>query len=372
MAESEGAVRNKGRKYRRFRRALIKRLAGMLPRADEHGHATQPALDPASILQVMVVRMNGRMGNTLFLTPLLTAVHELLPDAQIDVFSTYSDADDILRGMPGLRKVITATHKGTSRVGDLVAALKECRSHRYDLVIDPAGRSAGGRLLLGLLRSRWRLGFGGDNQWLRLDYAARYDLCDRHEALRPLGLLQQAFGYPVVPGKPRLRVANSGEELAEGARLLAGRLTLAERKSRPGSPVIGFFASARGKKDLGPDWWRAFWEAYLALQPDTVPVEVLPTANHPPVDPQFATLHCPSPRMLAATISHVDRFFSADTGPMHLASAAGVPTVAFFNRSRHVAFGPIKPDDAVLRVEDLTPQQVAAACVQPVASRPET
>jgi heptosyltransferase III len=371
MAESEGAERTRGRRYRRFRHALIKRLASMLPHAGERrGRADQPALDPASILQVMVVRVNGRMGNTLFLTPLLTAIHELLPGAQIDVFVTYPDARDILRGMPGLRDVITLPHKGWWHLGDSMAMLKACRAHRYDLVIDPARSSAGGRVLLSLLRARWRLGFGGEDQWLRLDYAANYDRCDRHEALRPLGLLQQAFGYALVPGKARLRIANSDDELAAGARLLAERLALAARQSRPGSPVIGFFASARGRKDLGPDWWRAFWQAYLELQPDTVPVEVLPTANHPPIDPRFATLHCPSPRMLAATMSHVDVFFSADTGPMHLASAAGMPTIAFFNRTDPAAFGPIKPDDTVLHVEKMTPREVAATCVRLVASRP--
>jgi ADP-heptose:LPS heptosyltransferase len=271
--------------------------------------------------------------------------------------------------MPGLRDVITLPHKGWWRLGDLMAMLKACRAHRYDLVIDPASSSAGGRLMLSLLRARWRLGFGGEDQWLRLDYAADYDRCDRHEALRPLGMLQQAFGYAIVPGKPRLRVANSAEELAEGASLLAERLALAERQSRPGSPLIGFFASARGKKDLGPEWWRAFWQAYLALQPDTVPVEVLPTANHPPIDPRFATLHCPSPRMLAATISNVDMFFSADTGPMHLASAAGTPTIAFFSRTDPAAYRPIKPDDTVLQIEKMTPSEVAAACASLVASR---
>jgi ADP-heptose:LPS heptosyltransferase len=96
---------------------------------------------------------------------------------------------------------------------------------------------------------------------------------------------------------------------------------------------------------------------------------VLPSANHPPVNPDFANVHCPSPRQLEATISHADAFFSADTGPMHLASAAGVPTIAFFERTNPAKFGPIKPEDTVLMIGGMTPRQVAEACARIVGSR---
>ena len=145
-----------------------------------------------------------------------------------------------------------------------------------------------------------------------------------------------------------MRVANSDREIEQGAELLSVRLGQAARQPMGGSPVIGFFASARGKKNLGMQWWRDFWQEYLEVRPDTAPLEVLPKASHPPVNGEFATVHCPSPRMLAATISHVSGFFSADTGPMHLASAAGVPTIAFFNWTHPRTFGPIGPNRALL------------------------
>ena len=75
-----------------------------------------------------------------------------------------------------------------------------------------------------------------------------------------------------------------------------------------------------------------------------------------------------SPRMLAATISHADWFFSADTGPMHLASAAGVATIAFFDQTNPAAFGPIKPRDTVLRIGGKSPQEVAQDCASIVAA----
>jgi ADP-heptose:LPS heptosyltransferase len=350
---------------RGFRAATSRILAGLgRRRAGAQGN-----LDPGSIREVLVVRMNGRMGNTLFLTPLLAALHETLPGATIDVFSSYPDAADVLRGLPGLRQVMGLPHKGWWHLGQSLGTLRAYRANQYDLVIDPAPNSFGGRLAMLLCRARWRLGFGGEDQWLRLDCEVEVPADVRHEALRPLALLEKAFGHEVRAGKPRLCVANDADELAAGARFLAERLGAAARPPGPGTAVVGFFASARGKKDLGPEWWRQFWGAYLVLRPQTAPVEVLPTADQGPLEDGFASLHCRSPRALAATIAQADWFFSADTGPMHLASAAGVPTIAFFERTNPAAFGPINPSDVALPIGGLSPADVAAACARIVGER---
>ncbi len=351
---------------RDFRAAASRSFAALVRGRDAAGSLP----DPATIGTVLVVRLNGRMGNTLFMTPMLTAIHEILPDASIDVLTMYPDAGDLLRGLPGIRKIITLPHKAWWNLGNVAGALRSLRATDYDLVIDPAFNSAGDRVAMLLCRARHRLGFGSDEQWLSLDFAASLPPDVRHEALRPLALLQQAFGWPMPPGGARLRVANGTDEVAAGARLLAERLRAAGHEPGPGTTVIGFFTAARGKKDLGPQWWREFWTEYLALRPETVAIEVLPTAAQPAIDERFATVHCPSPRMLAATLAGVDWFFSADTGPMHLASAAGVPTVALFDSTNPAAFGPLKPEDVALRIAGLGPREVAAACASRVAGPP--
>lgn len=367
MAGSRGTIRAWEKRLRRGLRAAMSKVLAAF--RSDHGPA-RLQLDPSTIRQVLVVRMNGRMGNTLFMTPLLTGIHEVLPHANIDVLVRYPDAADVLRGLPGLRTVMTLPHTGWWDPRAALRTIRACRANRYDLVIDPVPNSTGGRIAMLLSRARWRLGFGDADQWLRLDLAAEVPPGVRHEALRPLALLQQAFGYSIVPGQARLRIANDDAEFAAGARLFEERLALAYGPRRAGRPVIGFFASARGPKDLGPQWWRDFWQAYLKLRPDSLPIEVLPTATHPAVNAGFASVHCPSPRMLAATIAHADGFFSADTGPMHLASAAGVATIAFFDQTNPAAFGPIKPQDTVLKIRGKSPQEVAEACAAITAAKP--
>ncbi len=303
------------------------------------------------------------------MTTLVTALHDVMPGASTDVLTTYVDADDLLHGLPGLGKVMVLSNRGWRRPGESLKFFRTYRATQYDLAIDPVPFSLGGRIALRLCRAHRRLGFSGETQWLHLDFAAELHSELRHQVLRPLALLQQAFGYEVEPGKTRMRVANSEREFERGAELLSDRLGQAVRQPADGSTVIGFFASARGKKNLGMQWWRDFWYAYLEMRPDTAPLEVLPNASHPPVNGEFATIHCSSPRMLAATISHVSGFFSADTGPMHLASAAGVPTIAFFNWTHPRTFGPIGPQDVAMIVNGMTPQQVARECADIVSRR---
>ncbi|HVN42727.1 MAG TPA: glycosyltransferase family 9 protein [Steroidobacteraceae bacterium] len=353
-------------KLRRQRfRALTSRFFASLTRS---GHPPLERLDASQIREVLLVRMNERMGNTLFMTPLIAALHEVMPEAAIDVYVSYPDAPDLLAGLPGVRDVIRAQAKRWWRLRETIASIRALRARRYDLVVEPSLNSSSGRIAMMIARSRWRLGFGGEEQWHRLDFAAVPPEV-RHEALRPLALVEQAFGLHIAPGSARLRIGNTPEELAAGAHLLRERLARGARPPRAGVPVIGFFASARGPKDLGAEWWRAFWAAYLERRPDTVPIEVLPTASQPALREDLATVHCASPRALAATVAGVDWFFSADTGPMHLASAAGVPTIAFFDKTRPDAFGPIKPNDVVIRIGGLTPQAVAAACADIVERR---
>jgi len=362
----KGTVRTTEKRLRRSLRAGSDRVLALF---GGRGGPSLDRLDATAIHQVLVVRANGRMGNTLFLTPLIVALNEVAPHAAIDVFVHYADAADLLLGLPGVRNVITLPRAQLRRPRELFATLRRLRATTYDLVIDPQVNSSGGRMVARLARARWRLGFAGRRQWLKLDFAAQLPAGLRHEALRPLALVEQAFDFRSRSGPPRLHVGSSAEERAEGARLFAERSRSGTRQPGPGTQTIGFFAMARGDKDLGAAWWREFWTSYLALRPATVPLEVLPTATQAPVDPSFATVHCPSPRTLAATLAGADAFFSADTGPMHLASAAGVPTIAFFEQTSPAAYGPIKPSDTVLRIAGMTPQSVAAACAGIVATR---
>lgn len=319
---------------------------------------------------MLICRINARMGNAMFLTPLIQRIRELLPQAVIDVASAYPQAADLLERIPGVRRVISFPYKGVQLVWRYAAALRRVRRERYDLVIDPAPDSTSDRIVMLLARSRYRLGFESASQWAPLTHAAPVPAAIPHQAAQPAYLLGQALGAEWNPAGVRLQLALTREEIAAG-RAAVERALEAKRPTPSASGhapsadrTFGFFAHATGHKTIGGDYWHAFWRAFLALEPRVAPVEILPSPDAAPTDPRFAALHFTSPRALAAAMASMRLFICGDTGPMHLASATDVPTIALFHASDPALYGPLKPCDLALDSSRCTPADAAARCLE--------
>ncbi|HTT02247.1 MAG TPA: glycosyltransferase family 9 protein [Steroidobacteraceae bacterium] len=315
-----------------------------------------------SLSRVLVCRINARMGNALFLTPLLQRVHELLPGAAIDLATSYPLAGDLLGKLPGMRRIIVFPHKGWQLLWRYLSALRRVRAERYDLVIDPAPNSTSGRLILMLCRARYRLGFASEAQWANLTHAVPAPHAITHQAREAL-LLCQAFAAEPDLHTARLGLALRPEELAAGRAAIARALHCAE-DSESLSRVFGFFAHATALKTIQSCYWLEFWSAFRELVPEAIPIEFLPSPRAAPTDAHYASLHVPSTRGLAAAIATTRLFISADTGPMHLASATATPTVALFCASDPALYGPLKPCDLALDATQCSPREVAQRCAR--------
>ena len=309
------------------------------------------------IKSVLICRINGRMGNTLFLTPLIRHIHELMPAASIDLAIAYAQGTDLLADMPGVRHIFVFPHKTDRMARRFLSALHRVRANRYDLAIDPVPESNSGRAVMTLCRARRRLGFVTSFQWAPLTHAVAPPRDVMHQAAHPVYLLDQATGHPYEPGSVRLWLPLREEELQAGRQVIAGAIGQSDLSRT--KQVIGFFAHAAGYKILGREWWTAFWNAFLALEPGAVPVECLPGPQSQRTDERFAGFHVPSPRALAAAIASMRAFISTDTGPMHLASSTDVPTIALFRASDPLQYGPLKPNDLSIDVSGITADEAA-------------
>jgi ADP-heptose:LPS heptosyltransferase len=98
------------------------------------------------------------------------------------------------------------------------------------------------------------------------------------------------------------------------------------------------------------------------LEPNAVPVEFLPAPAAKPTDVRFTALHLQSVRDLTAAIATTRMFISADTGPMHIASATQVPTVGLFKTSDPTLYRPLKQNDLVVDARDCPPWLAAQKC----------
>lgn len=317
-------------------------------------------LDGQQVHSVLIVRINGRLGNTLFLTPLLERLHALLPQARIDLALSYPHAPALLDGLPGVRQIILFPHRGVARLGEYWRALRQLRASHYDLAIDPTPFSTSGRLILSLTHARFRLGFSVPSQWAALTHAVPLPQGTLHQGRQAAYLLTRALGAAWDPDAVRLWLPLSAAEIA-AARAQVHAALHAAGASADGAAVVGYFGHATGLKALSAQWWRRFWQALRALRPQLVTLEFLPAAAAVPTVAGFATLHLPSQRQLTAAISTLQLFVCADAGPMHLASTTDTPTVALFQATDAALYGPLKRSDRSIEVGQRTPEEVAAA-----------
>jgi hypothetical protein len=278
----------------------------------------------------------------------------------------------LFQDVPGVRRVIVFPHKGPRLIRRYFSALRALRAQPYDLAIDPTPYSTSGRAILTLCRARFRVGFSASSQWAPLTHAVPLPQELVHQAIQPVFLLTRVLGAPYDPQAVRLWLPLRPAELEAGRAAIAGAIGRSTLRAAalPAAAAIpltsarafGFFAHATSFKTIEPQWWRAFWEALLELQPEIIPVEFLPSASTSPIDARFAALHLPSQRALTAAIAATRMFISADTGPMHLASSTSVPTVGLFRASDPALYRPLKPTDLVLDFAQCPARAVAQRC----------
>jgi heptosyltransferase-3 len=318
-------------------------------------------LPPQDISSVLICRINRRLGNTLFLTPAIQALHEMLPHASIDLVLGHPQAAELLSNLPGVRRTIVIPQKLSAARG-FFKALRAMRATRYDLVIDPVPESTSGRIALTLARARNRLGFVNASQWAPLTHAVvdAPEIAAAHEAERAVLLMSRIFRLGYDPQRVRLWLPIDPKETQRGHRLIANAVQ-GKRKSQQ-KHVFGYYSHAANFKVIDTAWWRRFWDAFLVLEPGALPLEFLSLSRTEPLDARFPALVLPSLRDLAATVSATRMFISTDTGPMHLASSTSVPTVALFHASNPDLYRPLKPTDLAIDLSSCCPVTAAQRC----------
>ncbi len=355
------APRNKYAGYwtiKKIRRRLRNRLNAWLARRTAPPPALTP-IDPALVRRVIVCRRNNRLGNMLFLTPLLRSLAATLPHAQIDVLIGNARYADLFRDLPGVRRVWAMPEHGWTWPLRMLILLFQLRAQGYDLSIEPSFNSFSNRLSARLSSARWRLGFHAPDQWLSLTHCALPDPRERHEALKPLQLLRQGFATPAHLLHPYLEIALDVQERAAGAVSLAQALGgLIDR------PVIGFFTEATGKKRLPPEWWQVWLTALRQSGQDCYLLQILPPGTAPAIEAGIAQVRESDHRRLAAILGHLDLFVSCDAGPMHLAAAAGTPTLGLFHATRSERYRPLNANSHAIEFKRMAPAQAALAVRQ--------
>lgn len=299
---------------------------------------------------ILVCRVNKRLGNTLFTTPLIRSLAAAFPQASIDVLVRDPAHRALLEGLPGVARVI---HVPRTLWG-LAELVRLLRRRGYDLAIDPSINATSNRIAISLCHARYKLGFAGREQWVRLTHAAAIPHDEPHQARQATRLLQQ--GIPGVARRSfqRLKVFPGHDAIVEAERLLGHTI-----KNPARGPVLGFFANATENKQLLREWWNEWIEAVRSSPDAPSLVQILPPGTIELPLGNVPGLFVPELDRLAALLGLLDVFVAADSGPMHLAAAAGTPTIGLFRLTSPRDYAPLGQDCISLGPKELTVSHVA-------------
>lgn len=303
--------------------------------------------------RILVVRLSA-VGDCLHAVPVVVELRRRFPRAVIG-WALEEGPHELLKGHP----MVDCFHLFPRRAfkrregswGERWAALgrfrRELREARYEVAIDLQGLAKSG-LVAWWSRARRRIGFRGPESrecnWLFAGERVRPpDEC-RHVVERNLALLAP-LGIP-QPSAPAWVMPAYVEEEAPAEAFLAPR-GLGRGSGRRPFAVLNPGASWRTKR-WPPERFGEVAQG-LATRHELPAVvtwagaeelaaaeTIARTAGHPEVHVAPPT----SLRQLAALLARADLFVGNDTGPLHLAVALGVRSVAIFGASDSARNGP--------------------------------
>ncbi len=314
-------------------------------RGVRRGTAAAPARTPRRILVVEL----WQIGDVVLVTPFLRALRTCFPGAQISLLGKPHAAellahsglvdDVIVADMPWTRQ----TEKYSPGAYDrkkLRALVRELRARQFDVSFD-ARMDIRSNILVSLSGGRRRIGFrhgGGD--WLLTD-AVPVDPKANHKIDDWLSLLTPVGCSPRRDAACFLRTTE--EEDAEARSTLSEKLGTLERviAIHPGGshagkrwPVHSFAALAKELIARGNS-------VITFIDPQGYGAELRAIAG--------ITAFAPGLRGMMAILRQCAVLVCNDSGPMHVAAALGVPTVAIFERGEPRWFGAVGDRHTVVR-----------------------
>ena len=318
-----GRIKDIGKSLERGSKNLLRAsVVKLLPRP----RRPDGPIDPKTVRRVLAVRHDARLGNLLLLTPALRLIKTAFPNAQVDVLiaDKYGDA---LKNNPCVNAVLTAK------------SLLGLRARRYDLAFDFSPQHAfslSSALWTAASGAKRRIGFDRGDAAKFLDDLAPVPAVRAHETANLALLVRHAA--------PRAALAPDSQLRTEW-HFGPGERDTGEKTWRSwglDGESVALFLGARAEKRLPPEWFlelaghvRASGRrvALMGGPAERDLLKGLPIPEGVVVAPELPL------RAFAATIAGARAVLTADTGPMHVCVAAGIPTVELFSHTETWRFG---------------------------------
>lgn len=281
------------------------------------------------------------LGDVILATPVLSELHRLFPEAEIDVLLKKGN-ETLLENHPAVCTIYTFDKKSGKRAA-MRKLITQFRAKQYDLVLN-LHRFGSSGWMAGRSGGKKRYGFK-KNPFSFL-YTKRFEhrIGDgTHEVTRNLSLIQEFGADQLV--RPSLFPSKDDEKSVEQYRTdhyyTMAPTSVWYTKQLPKEKWLELIAALPGKRIYllgGPD------DALYCdeLRKETGSLEVINLAG------QLSLLAS------AALMRDAQHNYVNDSGPMHLASAMNAATTAFFcSTIPDFGFGPLAEGARVREVNDL-------------------
>lgn len=318
--------------------------------------AVDDAIDLSRVRRALVIKLRHH-GDVLMASPVFTVLRRAAPHAEVDAL-VYQETAPMLERHPAISIIHTIDRsiKDRGPAAQLIADFglwRALRARRYDLVVHLTEHPRGAWLTR-ITGARWAVApERARSGWFwRRCFTHRYPLppsTPRHTVERDLDALRRIGIWPDDGDKRLVHVPGTDAEqrvteLLAMHKLERGRFVLIHPGSRwlfkcwPAAPTAALLDRVAA---LG-------WPLVMtgAPDPDEAPlVNAIKLALTSPMIDLTGQLTLPE---LSALIARARLFIGCDTAPMHLASAAGTPVVAWFGPSDERSWGPWRVPNRVV------------------------
>jgi len=327
-------------KINQFRRVLTAAVFGNMGK--ENIGPKNGKIDPSQIKSVLISRPNHRLGNLLLITPLVQEVSQTFPNCTIDIFVKGNVAPIVFENYKNIGQIIKLPKKHFKEISEYIKGWNALRKQEYDLAINVEQNSSSGRLSVKLVKSKYKL-FGGVDEANQ----SKYDNYD-HIAKQPVYNLRDYLAQYGIKNNenpaPSLLIKLSDAE-KKAAKEVLDQLVPATKKT------IGIFTFATGAKCYSVEWWAVFYERLLKEFPEYNILEVLPVENVSQIGFKAPSFYSKDIREITAFFSNTVIFIGADSGMMHLASAAQIPTIGLFSVTNVDKYKPYNPGSIAIHTD---------------------
>ncbi|CAH1585972.1 glycosyltransferase family 9 protein [Vibrio rotiferianus] len=323
------AVKTFFRNLDKKRRRLTHRLEPAIARRlNNRSKFVEHLLPNEKVKRIVIVRNNGRIGNMYFLLPFVHQVLRLYPKARVDLVLSFPWQGEVFQNLN--INQIYYSHLSLKTIGQSSASIKELTKNSYDLLLAPSP-GACDIFVSALIPSQNKVSFKNNKTETVFEHSSVTQSDFYHGAYKPLSILQ-GLGHE-LPKQLDHEILFTTEELVDG-------IKQAHRLSQDNKLSFAFFRGARGKKQLTDEEWKAILREFERQHDqETHWVEVLSPDVRAPLFPDTDILDCKSLRALGATLRYLDGFLCCDTGPLHLADAAGATCYGFYTETCPQRFG---------------------------------